>query len=382
MWFTELGRWRIASITPTGTVTEFPVTLNNEPLNIASGPDGALWFTEDGIVNGGIGAIGRLTTSGNLTEYLLPTPPGRDSGVGDIAVGPDGNLWFTWVSLDPTQPLSTASHSVGRITPLGTITEFPISPGGGWPPGGIASGPDGNVWFAQGQANSIGLMSTSGVLTEYSVPTTGGFPVDVTVGSDGNVWFSEANASKIGRVNLVAPAPTIESFAPAFGPVGTSVIINGRNFTGATSVTFNGVTAAFVTNSDTKITATVPTGATTGKIKVTTTGGSATSAASFTVGATHPRAVSLNLVKHLVARGVVRTGDGFTTCTAGVPVKIQSRVSGHWKTVATTTTTASGSYRERIASHSGKYRSKAPKAVPDGGTDICLAATSPVRINP
>jgi hypothetical protein len=42
MWFTELGRWRIASITPSGIVTEFPVTLHNEPLNIVSGLDGAL----------------------------------------------------------------------------------------------------------------------------------------------------------------------------------------------------------------------------------------------------------------------------------------------------------------------------------------------------
>ena len=381
MWFTELFG-RIAMITPSGMVTTFPARLQNEPLNIVSGPDGALWFTEDGIVNGGTGAIGRITTSGDLTEYLLPTPTGAYSGAGDIAVGPDGNLWFTWVTLDPTQPLATASHSVGRITPSGTITEFPVSADGGWPPGGIAAGPDGNLWFAQGHANSLGRMSTAGVLTEFPVPTIDSFPADVTVGSDGNVWFSEANASKIGRVNLVAPAPTIESFAPAFGAVGTSVIINGTSFTGATSVTFNGVMAAFVINSDTKITATVPTGATTGQIKVTTMGGSATSAATFTVGATHPRTVTLSLVKHLVAKGVVNVGDGFASCAATVPVKIQRRVSGHWKTVATTTTTASGSYRKKIADRSGKYRTKAPMAVPDGGTDICLAATSTVRINP
>jgi streptogramin lyase len=263
MWFTQLFG-RIGMITPTGTATTFPARLQNEPLNIVAGPDGALWFTEDGIVEGGTGAIGRITTSGDLTEYLLPTPSGHDSGAGDITVGADGNLWFTWVTLDPAQPLATASHSVGQITPAGTITEFPVSAGGGWPPGGIAAGPDGNLWFAQGHANSIGRLSTSGVLTEFPVPTTDGFPIDVTVGSDSNVWFSEANASKIARVNLVAPAPTIESFTPAFGVVGTSVIINGTSFTGATSVTFKGVMAAFVINSDTKITATVPTGATTG----------------------------------------------------------------------------------------------------------------------
>ena len=379
IWFTEVGGWRIATINGSGAVTEFPVTLHNEPLNIVSGPDGAVWFTEDGIVNGGTGAIGRITTSGNLSEYVLPTPPGHDSGAGDIAVGPDGNLWFTWVTLDPTQPLATASHSVGRITPSGTITEFPVSAGGGWPPGGIAAGPDGNLWFAQGHANAIGRLLPSGALTEYSVPTAGGFPVDVTVGSDGNVWFSEANASKIGRVNLVASAPTIDSFAPASGPVGTTVTITGSRFTGATSVTFNGVSASFTANTDAKITATVPTGATNGRITVTTPNGSATSTTSFTVNTTHSRSVTLNLVRHLVARGIVTASDGLSSCAASVPVNIQRRVSRRWKTVGTTTTTANGSYREKIANHSGRYRAKAPKVVKSGGAEICSAAKSPVR---
>jgi uncharacterized protein (TIGR03437 family) len=46
---------------------------------------------------------------------------------------------------------------------------------------------------------------------------------------------------------------------------------------------FNGKSASITVNSDRQITATVPTGATTGKIKVTTKGGSVTNATSFTV---------------------------------------------------------------------------------------------------
>jgi len=78
--------------------------------------------------------------------------------------------------------------------------------------------------------------------------------------------------------------PTISSFTPTSGSVGTVVTITGNNLKGATKVTFGGVNATlFSVVSDTEITATVPTGAKTGKIQVTTTGGTAASSTSFTV---------------------------------------------------------------------------------------------------
>ena len=79
-------------------------------------------------------------------------------------------------------------------------------------------------------------------------------------------------------------APTITSFNPISGPVGTLVTITGTNLTGATSVSFHGTTAtSFTVVNATQITATVPSGATSGTIAVTTPGGTATSSASFTV---------------------------------------------------------------------------------------------------
>ena len=77
--------------------------------------------------------------------------------------------------------------------------------------------------------------------------------------------------------------PTIKTFSPPSGPVGTSVMITGTGLTQATRVTFNGTSATFTVNSDTQITATVPTGATTGKIALVTKGGSAISSGTFTV---------------------------------------------------------------------------------------------------
>lgn len=78
--------------------------------------------------------------------------------------------------------------------------------------------------------------------------------------------------------------PTITGFTPPSGPVGTPVTITGTALTQTTKVTFDGVAATnFTVNSDTQITADVPTGAKTGKIAVTTAGGSASTSAKFTV---------------------------------------------------------------------------------------------------
>jgi len=77
--------------------------------------------------------------------------------------------------------------------------------------------------------------------------------------------------------------PQIKSFSPPSGAVGTLVTIAGVSLTQATKVTFGGKSAAFTVNSDIQVTATVPSGAVTGKIGITTPGGTALSATSFTV---------------------------------------------------------------------------------------------------
>jgi DNA/RNA endonuclease G (NUC1) len=87
-------------------------------------------------------------------------------------------------------------------------------------------------------------------------------------------------------------APTvITSFSPSFGPASTPVTITGYNFGSNPSVEFDGTPATSVTvvNANT-LTAVVPSGATTGNITVTGTGGMDTSASEYTVtgGGTSP----------------------------------------------------------------------------------------------
>jgi len=79
------------------------------------------------------------------------------------------------------------------------------------------------------------------------------------------------------------------------------------------------------------------------------------------------------------AAGVVSVGDAFTSCVASVPVKIQRRVSGSWKTVGSATTTASGSYSKKLKDKTGKYRALVKSFTPNSGVDVCSKAKSPVR---
>jgi hypothetical protein len=91
-------------------------------------------------------------------------------------------------------------------------------------------------------------------------------------------------ATTLTSNNKFRVTPTFPSFSPTSGPVGTPVVLTGTGLTQTTKVTFGGVRATSVTvNSDTQVTADVPTGARTGKIVITTLGGSATSTTNFTV---------------------------------------------------------------------------------------------------
>lgn len=84
-------------------------------------------------------------------------------------------------------------------------------------------------------------------------------------------------------VGVQAPPLAIAGFLPSRGLVGSGVTLYGAKFTGTSSVTFNGVAAGFVVEADNRILVTVPAGASTGPIQVTTGAGMTTSNTSYTV---------------------------------------------------------------------------------------------------
>jgi len=93
-----------------------------------------------------------------------------------------------------------------------------------------------------------------------------------------------STATSAGKFTVTASAPTVTTYAPASGAVGTKVTVTGTNLTGATAVKFNGyASTSVVVLSATSLTATVPVGATTGNISVTTPAGLAYSATAFVI---------------------------------------------------------------------------------------------------
>ena len=266
LWFTDSNN-SIGRITTTGAVRMFSgggidiSTLANSE-GITAGPDGALWFT-----NPGNNSIGRITTSGKVTNY---TGTGIDFPDG-ITTGPDGALWFT-------NPLS---DSIGRITTSGSVTSYAGT--GIHGPVGITAGPDGALWFTNSFSDSIGRITTTGTVTDYTNTSIIG-PDFITAGPDGAMWFTDSSGNMgnaIGRITT-ALTPAISGFTPCSGAAGTTVTITGQNLSGATAVAFDGTPATIVSHTATQI-VTMPAGAATGPITVTTAAGTATSHGSFTV---------------------------------------------------------------------------------------------------
>ena len=213
LWFAEAGNsGQIGRITTSGSVTEFPFG-NGFTSSITAGPDGALWFT---IYNGS--AIGRMTTSGSFSEFFVPTQPAATGGTGDapngITTGPDGALWFT-------EENGTA-NKIGRVTTSGSVTEFAI-PTPSSQPNSITAAPDGALWFTEANGNKIGRVTTSGSVTEFPIPTSISAPRGITTGPDAAVWFAEFSGNQIGRVTVGPGPPASLVLAPktATGTVGT-----------------------------------------------------------------------------------------------------------------------------------------------------------------
>jgi hypothetical protein len=244
----------------------------------------------------------------------------------------------------------------------------------------------------------------SGTEIWAEVPGTGltastSYQIEVT--NPGGTADSTGLFTYTGATAAGTCTPTIDSFTPTCGLVGTQVKVTGTNLlqSGTTAIgpaeyKFAPYTATEVATilpgaTSTSATVVVPNSAATGRIQVDNGPVTGFSTTPFTV-VTDPatcavtafaRSISLRLRDALVARGKVTaatvTPAAPAGCTAAVPVKIQRRVSGHWKTVGKTTTSDTGAYRKKIRNRHGKYRSLAPSVTLASG-EVCSRAKSKV----
>src|SRR5262249_31788051 len=108
LWFTVFGTSKIGKITTSGVVTEYALPEASLPEGITAGPDGNLWFVDWG----GRSKIGRITTAGTITEFAPPTELRHTRG---IVAGPDNRMWFTaeegWI------PAEGGLDRIGAIVP-------------------------------------------------------------------------------------------------------------------------------------------------------------------------------------------------------------------------------------------------------------------------
>ena len=214
-----------------------------------------------------------------------------------------------------------------------------------------------------------------------------------------------STATFLSTTGAGACAPTIASFTPSCGSAGDTVTITGTNLQDAEMDGADVFFAPYAVEASpvvpdvsdiTSLTVVVPSGTTDGPIKIVNevTGPAGLfSTTNFLVpppdcpdvtGNQHDRAISFKITKAGRASVVVSSTEEipFTECVAAVPVKIQRKKGGAWKTVGKTVTDDAGAYVKKVKNPKGtqKFRALAPKvSLGDPVTDVCLKARSAVR---
>ena len=226
-------------------------------------PDAVLMQAADGNFYGttnnggayGDGAVFKITPAGNLTTlYSFCSQSQCTDGaypVAGLVQATDGNFYgTTLLGGDPTCGSWDGCGTVFQLTAGGTLTTLHRFQGtdGAYPLQGLLQGTNGRFYG-----------------------TTAGRTYCCMGIGDGTIFSLD-----MGLGPFVA-------FVRNSGRVGSNVQILGQGFTGTTGVSFNGTTASFAVKSDTYLTATVPQGATTGFVTVTTPSGTLQSNVMFQV---------------------------------------------------------------------------------------------------
>jgi virginiamycin B lyase len=188
---------RIGKITTQGAITEFLLPLDGYgPSSIANGPGDTFWFPYTQINKTG-NYIGRMIgASGSVTLYQLPTDINANAR---ITRGPNNMLWF-----------SSGLNQIGSLTADGALTLYTIDNISVTL--SIAGGPDGAMWFTYVDNTAISLgcgvgrLTTDGSVTFY--PVSDALLFDIKAGRDNDLWFAVSKNNdvvedkNVGRITV------------------------------------------------------------------------------------------------------------------------------------------------------------------------------------
>jgi len=297
------GDGTIFKITPSGTLTVL-YTFCSQPdcadgegaSGLVLATNGDFYGTTEGGGANGDGTVFKITAAGALTTlHSFDSADGADPLAGLVQAANGDFYGTTYIGG------ANGEGTVYKITPGGTLTTLYSfcsqsgCPDGANPYAGLIQATDGNFYGTTyaGGANFYGTVfkiTPGGTLTTLHsfddadgeetlaglVQATNGILYGATYagGADFNGTVFSLSVAGLG--------PFAETL-PTSGKVGTSVKILGNNLTGTTSVTFNGTAATFTVVSGSEITTTVPTGATSGTVEVTTSSGTLKSNTKFRV---------------------------------------------------------------------------------------------------
>lgn len=304
------------------------------------GPASAPWGAGDLNGDGSVDVVapngGYLLSNG----FLQFTNTAVASGVGSARTDIDGDGDFDMVIAGTSTTgawypnnFNTAAPGFGTARSIGNIGQSRMFAtadfdGDGDPDLAGAGPTNGLVTFRnrinEATANfslitSAMIAPANGALMVYSGDFNGDGKIDLVAMStvDNRVSF-------FPNTGGAAVIPTVTSFTPTNGPVGTTVTITGTNFSttpSLNSVRFNGTLATVTAATATSLTVTVPSGATTGPIAVTVGGNTGASATNFTVTVPPPTITSFDPSEGYEGMLIVIFGTGFNTVEASHTVK-------------------------------------------------------------
>ncbi len=343
-----------------------------------------------GVTFGGVGAVSFTIVSGT---QITAVTPANIAGVIDVVVTttagsstPSSNSRFTFSAASPpaVSGLGTSSGTTGGGTSV------------------VLTGTD----FTGATDVTFGGVSAASFTVDSATQITAVSP-PMAAGTAAVVVWTPTGSSQVGSAceyaYTAAAAPAVTGLGTSSGGTagGTVVAITGTGFTGASTVLFGGVPAAFTVNSDTSITATAP-GQAAGTVDVTVTtpsGASATSGGDLYTYTAAPAPVvgGLSSTSGGAAGGttVVVYGSGFTGATGvtfgGVAAEfsvlsdtaLEATAPGGTGTVDVQVTTPSGTSAASSADHFSYAGVTAPtvtglsatSGTTGGGTTLTLSGT-------